>query len=722
MTKFGKHNETASYPQFAVILCYLFAATALLADPTSPTGGGESSSTEPTVRLDSVEVRGRTERIPPTLSGSVAGSTGLDATTLDRTVAQSLEDVLRTVPGVQARSRAGDDVFLSVRGSGLQSIVFTKARGTDLLLDGIPTNSADGNFDYSLVDPLAAQALDVFRGAAAIGFGSNTLGGAVNLATPTGRDPQSRALRFDLGSFGYVRASVGLGVASEKWDATVRYSRQEQDGFRDYSAGDSDKFSASFGRRLGTNAENRFLVHAARVHQEVSLPITQTQLEATPTRAGDANPSTQPYFDVETVRVADKLTFATPETQVEAATFYLYRYVDFRRPSVATTGYRLGPGWLDATTHDLGAQLRVTHTGTLLGRHNTLSGGLRVGYLTGTEKLYPNIATMRGAKFADGDLTAWNASLWLENDHALTDRLALVASLKAARATREYRDRFNTGAANLSGERDYDDISPSLALRWEVAPKTQAFVSLSRTFEPPAFGDLIGIPIVPPPPQRISFRQLDAQNATTLEIGTRGTAGRLAWEASVYRAWVDDEIIRYDDGTQTGNQVGRNADRTLHDGLELGLVGTLWQDGTATDGHPVQRLTLRTTYTWNDYRFDHDPLFGDHSLAGVPVHTLFSELLFEHSSGLYAGINVTGSLKDYAADNANTCFVNRYALLGARIGWEGKRLSLRLEARNLTNEAYVAALQNATNLGGADSAIFFPGSGRGFYGSVAWRW
>lgn len=694
----------------AALLCYNLLA------------GKELGESESPMELDRLDVREHTERVPPTLSLSVVGSTGLTSHELNRTVALSLEEILRVVPGVQARSRAGDDVFLSLRGSGLQSIVFTKARGTDLLVDGVPTNSADGNFDYTLIDPSGAVAVDVFRGAAATGFGSNTLGGAVNLVAPTGRDPQSRIWRIDAGSFGFMRASLGLGVAAGNGDVAVRYSRQEQDGFRDFTAGDSDKFSTSLGYRFGEKAENRVYLNIARVHQEVSLPITQTQVEADPTQGGAANPDTQPYFDVEAVRLADKLTFASGATQVEASAFYLFKYVDFRRPSVAATGYRLGPGWLDATTHDVGAQLRATIAGTLLGRPNAFSGGLRVGYLDGREKLYPNLATLRGAKFADGDLTAWNASLWFENDHALTGDVSLVTSIKAAHATREYRDRFNSGVTRLTGERDYEALSPSVALRWRLAADAQVFAGLSRTFEPPAFGDLIGIPIVPPPPQRISFRQLDAQEATTLELGTRGSVGRFTWEASAYRAWVDDEILRFDDGLQTGNQVGRNADRTLHDGLELGVVSRLWQDETSQREDRRQALSLRTTYTWNDYRFDDDPIFGDRALAGVPVHTLFAELLFEHATGFYFGVNATGSLKGYAADNANTYFVNRYLLLGLRAGWEGKRLSLRLEARNLTDEAYVAGLQNATDLAGNDSAIFFPGLGRGISACVAWRW
>lgn len=63
--------------------------------------------------------------------------------------------------------------------------------------------------------------------------------------------------------------------------------------------------------------------------------------------------------------------------------------------------------------------------------------------------------------------------------------------------------------------------------------------------------------------------QLNAQTGTTLEIGTRGKAGRFDWDASLYQAWLEDEMLSLQVGnfhppiTQT-----LNAGRTIHRGVE----------------------------------------------------------------------------------------------------------------------------------------------------------
>lgn len=654
------------------------------------------------------------------LESSTSAYTRVGKAGLERALPRSLEEMVGLAPGVRARSRAGDDVFLSIRGSGIQSVVFTKARGTDLLIDGLPVNSADGNFDYSLISPLDISSIDIMRGGFT-GYGSNTLGGAINIHSPTGRDMDGGLVRVDAGSFGFLRGSVAYGTFGDDWDIAVRYTHQRQDGFRDYSSGDSHKLSTNYGYRLSDVAENRFYVNMARVHQQVALPISRAKVKADPSQAGTLNPATRPYFDVDTLRIADKITYADGNVSGDLGLFYLYRDVDFRRPSMPPTGFLMGPGWLDAKTHDFGGQGRVAYEGELFGRRNTLSGGVRAGYLSGTEKLYPNLATVRGPMFANGDLSAWNTSIWVENDHALTDRLALILGVKAAYAYREYKDNFYSGPASQSGSHDYSAISPKVGLRWDVTEKANVFASLGRSFEPPAFGDLIAIPIVPPPPQRIAFRSLKAQEATTLEIGTRGEEGPYTWEVSLYRSWIDDEILRYDDGTQTGNQVGRNAGKTIHDGLELGFGVRLWQNDHEVSGTDLQRLTLRGAYVWNNYRYDNDPVYGSNHLAGIPVQTLAAELLYEYA-GYYIGVNVGSNLQSYSADNANTWHVNQVFLFGARAGWRGERLSVYIDARNLTDKSYVAGLQNGTNLRGADADIFFPGAGRSVYAGIEWRW
>ncbi len=658
---------------------------------------------------------------PTSPSVHTGGISSLDQEMLSQILPRTLEDIVQFSPGVSAQSRAGDDVFLSIRGSGLQSIVFTKARGTDLLLDGIPVNSADGNFDYSLISPLDARTVDIYRGNTSP-YGSNTLGGALNLVSATGHDLKGGRIRLDGGSFGFLRSSIAYGQVNGQQDFASRYTYQHQDGFRAYSSGNSHKLSFNLGHPWGETATNRLYFNFASVRQQVSLPVTQQVVNTDPSKAGDLNPVTDPYFDVTTVRIADKLTFINGETVSEASLYYMYRDVDFRRPSMPPSNFLLGPGWLDATTHDVGAQFLTRHNGTLFDRKNVLSAGLRIGYMDGTERLYPNIATRKGAKFADGDLNAWNGSLWFSNDHSLNEELSLIVGAQLSYAYRQYHDNLRRGASSISASKDYVGFSPKITLDWQFNEQSHLYASLGQSYEPPAFGDMIAIPIVPPPPQRIAFRKLDAQQATTLEMGTHGEMGRFRWEASIYRSWLDKEILRFDDGTQTGNQVGRNANNTIHDGLELSLLVRLWQSETNAAVRTPDQLSLRAAYTWNHYHFDGDRMFGDNKLAGIPTHTLFTELLYEHSNGIYLGVNLSGNLEKYAADNANTYFVKDHLLLGARAGWHGERLSIFIDARNLTDESYVAALQNGTNLNGRDAAIFFPGAGRSVYAGIEWRW
>jgi outer membrane receptor protein involved in Fe transport len=58
----------------------------------------------------------------------------------------------------------------------------------------------------------------------------------------------------------------------------------------------------------------------------------------------------------------------------------------------------------------------------------------------------------------------------------------------------------------------YSGISPKLGVRAQVGADAQVFANISRSLEPPSFGELTGGPGV---------TQVDMQEATTLEVGTR---------------------------------------------------------------------------------------------------------------------------------------------------------------------------------------------------------
>src|SRR5690606_7283939 len=159
----------------------------------------------------------------------------------------------------------------------------------------------------------------------------------------------------------------------------------------------------------------------------------------------------------------------------------------------------------------------------------------------------------------------------------------------------------------MSARDAYDSFSPKFGLLWEPAEEIQVFANLSRSYEPPTFSELVQSPVP-------GFVPLDAQRAWTAEIGTRGSHGAVTWDLALYRAHVKGELLQYSVGPDIPAPTF-NADRTLHQGVELGVAlrvldGVLW----------------RHTYMLNDFRFRNDPVYGGNRLAGLPKHLYRGEL------------------------------------------------------------------------------------------------
>lgn len=141
--------------------------------------------------------------------------------------ANTIRDVLGWVPGVLTQTRWGPDGRVSIRGSGLSRSFGN--RGINPFMDGIPINTADGLFDLFEIDPTAYRYVEVYKGANALRYGANSLGGAINFVMPTGRDASPFEARFDAGSFGYVKTQTSSGGAYGPADYFITASAQRED-------------------------------------------------------------------------------------------------------------------------------------------------------------------------------------------------------------------------------------------------------------------------------------------------------------------------------------------------------------------------------------------------------------------------------------------------------------------------------------------------------------
>ena len=667
----------------------------LLASAIAAASPGAS---EPTT-LDSVEVQGQavTPLAVETLEqarkrlAERAGATGIvDARDYRTGRVSTLSDALGYATGVFIQPRFGaEEARLSIRGSGLQRTFH--GRGLELLQDGSPLNLADGGFDFQAVEPLTARYIEVYRGANALEYGSATLGGAINFVSPTGHDAPNLTLRAEGGDFAYRRGQAALAGAWGEADGYASVSRMQQDSFRDHAEQETTRLFTNLGYRFSDAVDARLYYTHVDTASELPGSLTFAEFRNDPSQAAPGNIALDQRRDFKLNRFAGKLAWQPSDgSSLVVSAFYSDKQLDHPIFQV-----------LKQDTQDYGVDVRWRSEGELAGRRNLLTLGATLSQGDTRDDRFVNVAGEPGARTNQFDQRARNTKLYAENQTWINDQWVLALGAQALETERRSRDQFITGGRDESFSKDYRGVSPKIGLRYLADERTQWYANISRSLEPPSFGELAGGP---------GITQVDEQEATSAEIGVRFNSETLSLDAALYRARIDGELLALTDGA--GNPLGTvNADRTLHQGLELGLG---WRFAEA--------WMLSANYLYNDFRFDGDAVYGNRDLAGVPPQQLRTQLRWTSASGIYIAPNAEWTPQDYYVDHANTFRAPGYAIYGVRVGGDiGDDLSWFVDARNLADREWIASTNVVADARGLDGRNFLPGDGRSFYVGLEWR-
>ena len=294
----GARGYTLALP--LVVLCSMPEAALAQTPPTDPlpTIVVEESRARPPARRRAPRVEPATAPAPATADAAASPSepsAGVPSQAL-LTAQQALAQINRTPGGVAhragrglsqlapspapsrtcsttcpacSRSRNGATTRrLSIRGSGLSRNFHL--RGVQLYMDGIPINTADGYGDFQEIDPTAYKYVEVFKGANALQFGANSLGGAINFVTPSGRDPLAQRRLARSSARSAIAGCRPMPAASTApWDGYLTASTQAADGFRDHSDGHATRVSGNVGYQISPDIETRFYLNANEVRQRI---------------------------------------------------------------------------------------------------------------------------------------------------------------------------------------------------------------------------------------------------------------------------------------------------------------------------------------------------------------------------------------------------------------------------------------------------------------------
>jgi vitamin B12 transporter len=220
-----------AFLSFAVIRCV-------------PAFGEEPAKTEQVVETREVVISATKTPVPVShLTSAVEVITGED---LKRRQIKTVVDALRLSQGLTVFSNGGpgSSANVRIRGSNADQVL--------VLIDGAIMNSATlGNFNFANLTTDNVERIEILRGAQSMLWGSDAMGGVINITTKKGTDVPSGNAFFEYGSFSSIREGgqvsgqkgpIDFTAALSRWDYTGfsqvdhRLGATERDGYHNWQA------------------------------------------------------------------------------------------------------------------------------------------------------------------------------------------------------------------------------------------------------------------------------------------------------------------------------------------------------------------------------------------------------------------------------------------------------------------------------------------------------
>lgn len=653
-----------------------------------------------------------------TLVSAPLAVTVIGKTELENRRDYSIDEVLRTVPGVFAQSRYGtSDVRLVIRGFGARGAGERSnagtSRGVRVLLDGIPETEPDGRTSFDLVDLAAARRVEVVRSNASALYG-NAAGGVLDISTVGYIDRPFAGAAQMAGSFGLLRTVLDAGTKVGEGSLNATFTNTTHDGWRAHSDARRTLLSSAYVANPSPTTTARLFLTLANDLFHIPGPLTLTDAESTP-RAANATYAARDErrhnrvgrigvtveHDVASNSSLSAMMFFNPKVlqRSERGTFR-----DFNR-------YHFGGNAVFRAESRLGDAVRGS---TIIGTDAAHQDGTVLFY-----SLTP--AGTRGTELQDNKAEgATNTGLFAQQGFLLGDRVNLELGARYDDIKYDYR---NFIAPQTNSAKSFKRLTPKFGASFLATPTHSFYANIGGGVEAPAgnetdpagtFGQDTVVAINP---------LLEAIRSTTYELGTkhfidvgRAYLGSFSYDAALYRTEVRNEIIPY-----RGGRFYFSAGKVRREGAEL---------GAAVDG--VKGFSVRGSMTWSRNRYTEyvvdsvhygvpgrSASYAGNEVAGIPDVFYGFSVAHDISLGLplAARLDARG-VGDYFLDDANAVSVPGYQTLDFTLALRpvelggAAQLSGFVTVSNLLDRRFIASAYTNPDIVNGVAVAYEPGAPR----------
>lgn len=507
-------------------------------------------------------------------------------------------EIMGQVPGVWVNVTGGEGHQTAIRQPLTTSPVYL------YLEDGVPTRSTgffNHNALYEVNLPMAGG-IEISKGPGSALYGSDAIGGVVNVLTrrpPTGPEVDGS---LEAGSYGWRRAMVSGGTAFGDHALRADLNLSHTDGWRQQTAYDRQSGTLRWDSAVGDDATLKTVATFSKIDQQTagSSAISYNDYQNNPR----ANYTPISLRKVDAFRLSTAYEKEWGGSLLSITPYYRNDSMDL----LANWSLSYDPTIYTTENQSFGAQIKFRHdfeplrTRLIVGVDLDHSPGSRLENrinTTATGSGYTRVYTAytTGARVYDYAVTYQGISPYIHGEFSPVDKLRITAGLRYDQISYKFDNRFGTtpvqtGTAYYGqvgdGDANFSHLSPKLGATYAVSPALNLFAAYNHAFRAPSEGQLFRPAVASSAIAAVaaaeSARNLKPIKVDSLEAGLRGRiTPAVSYEASAYYMTKKDDILSSRDPV-SNLATATNAGKTSHKGIEIGLgaqLAAMWRVDTA---------------------------------------------------------------------------------------------------------------------------------------------
>ncbi len=548
--------------------------------------------------LPAVTVTGTREA---TLLSETPASVGvIDRATIDFTRPSHPQQLLGQIPGVAIAVTNGEGHTTAIRQG------FTTGPMYLFLEDGIPVR-ATGNFNHNALYELnlpSAGGVEVVRGIGSALYGSDAIGGLVNVLSRAPRETAGADLSVEAGSFGWGRVLGGIdsgrrGPNAVRADLNLTHT----DGWRDSTAYDRQSVNLRWDHEYDAQTLVKTILGITHIDQETgansALPLDLYLNNPT------VNLRSAAYRKVNALRLSSAIDKDLGQgRQLSFTPYFRDNRMDLNGSYNFPSGARIentqvqSYGLMTKFRQNFNDKMRTRLiTGLDLDYSPSQRQEDKITLLTDTvagRTRYYNYTL--GQRIYDYEVTYKSAAPYLHLEASPTDVLRVTAGLRYDYASMLMQNNLGQNTAVngfyqlADSSVNFSRLSPKLGLNWALSESDHAFASYNQGFRTPSENQLFrsGATVASPASAAAALRPILAEQ---FELGIRGNTQRWSYELVLYQLNKQDDLLSQKDSNNVTIQTNNGS--TQHQGVELGLGREMTSK---------LRLDLAASYAKHRYR------------------------------------------------------------------------------------------------------------------------